>query len=86
MSILTRAIKSCYTSARNKSEKHRMGKLKTKKSISKRFRITRNKKLIHRTAGQDHFNARESGKTTRSKRADRSFSESHKKTLITAVH
>ncbi len=47
-----------------------MPKIKTKKSIAKRFRITKNKKVIMRRGGQDHFNARESGNTKRNKRRD----------------
>ena len=47
-----------------------MGKLKTKKSISKRFKITKKGKVIKRTAGQAHYNSRESGKTRRNKRSD----------------
>jgi len=45
-------------------------KRKTHKGASKRFWITGRGKLRHRSSGQDHFNARESGKTTRSKRRD----------------
>lgn len=43
-------------------------KLKNKKSILKRFKITKNKKFIHRRPGQDHFNAGQSGKERRKKR------------------
>lgn len=43
-------------------------KLKTKKAVSKRFKITATGKILHRPMGQDHFNAKESGKKTRSKR------------------
>ena len=45
-----------------------MPKLKTRKSIAKRFKITKKKKILKRTGGQDHFNARESGKVKRNKR------------------
>lgn len=62
-----------------------MGKLKTKKSIAKRFRVTRNKKVIHRAAGQDHFNARESGKTTRNKRTDKGLSRTHAKLVVRSL-
>ena len=44
-----------------------MPKMKTHKATAKRIKITRNKKIIQRTAGQNHFNSRESGKTTRNK-------------------
>lgn len=47
-----------------------MPKIKTHKATTKRFKITKGDKLIHRKAGQGHFNSRESGKTTRMKRKD----------------
>lgn len=45
-----------------------MPKLKTHKSISKRVKITKSKKIMIIAGGQDHYNARESGKTTKNKR------------------
>lgn len=45
-------------------------KQKTHKSISKRFKITKNGKVLKRVAGQGHFNARETGKVKRNKRRD----------------
>ena len=50
-----------------------MPKIKTKKAVVKRFKITKKKKVIKRTGGQDHFNARESGKTKRNKKRDSSI-------------
>jgi len=54
-----------------------MPKLKTHKSTAKRFHLSRPKKargrkakVMKRVAGQDHFNARESGKVTMKKRRD----------------
>lgn len=47
-----------------------MPKQKTNKRIAKTFWITGGGKLMRRKAGQDHFNARESGKTTMNKRRD----------------
>lgn len=44
--------------------------MKTRKSVLKRVKVTARKKVIRRDVGQDNFNARESGKTTRSKRRD----------------
>lgn len=44
--------------------------MKTRKSVTKRVRVTAGRKVMRRDVGQDHFNARESGKTTRSKRRD----------------
>lgn len=47
-----------------------MPKLKIRKAVSKRFKISGTKKVIRQKGGQNHFNARESGNTTRSKRND----------------
>ncbi|RJO59023.1 50S ribosomal protein L35 [Candidatus Parcubacteria bacterium] len=47
-----------------------MPKLKTHKATLKRFRRSGKGKILRRRAGQDHFNARESGKITRNKRRD----------------
>ena len=47
-----------------------MPKIKTHQATAKRYRQTATKKLIRRKAGQDHFNSRESGNTTRQKRLD----------------
>ncbi len=54
---------------------------KTRKSIAKRLKITKNKKILHRTCGQDHFNARESRKITKSKRRYKPLSKNLRKTL-----
>ena len=45
-------------------------KLKTNKAISKRFRVTKNGKIIKRACGQNHFNSRENGKVGRNKKSD----------------
>lgn len=42
--------------------------MKTNKSYSKRIRVTRNGKLMVRVSGQNHFNAKQSGRARRSKR------------------
>ena len=47
-----------------------MPKIKSKQSIAKRFKITKKKKVMKRSTGQDHFNARETGKAKRAKRSD----------------
>ena len=58
-----------------------MPKIKTHKVTAKRFTITKKKKIKHRKAGQDHFNAREPGKTTRNKRRDINAHASLRKTV-----
>ncbi len=47
-----------------------MPKQKTNKRVAKTFWKTGSGKLMRRKSGQDHFNARESGKTTKNKRRD----------------
>lgn len=37
--------------------------MKTNKSYTKRIRVTKNGKLVVRKPGQDHFNAKEGGRT-----------------------
>ncbi len=44
--------------------------MKTHKATAKRFRVTKNGKIIKRTAGQNHFNSRENGKVGRNKKSD----------------
>ncbi len=63
-----------------------MGKLKTRKSVVKRFKVTKNKKVLKRYAGQNHFNARNPGKITRKKRRDVSLSHTLIKTVKTAMN
>ena len=42
--------------------------IKTNKSYDKRFKVTRNDKIISRKAGQNHFNAKQSGRARMNKR------------------
>ena len=53
-------------------------KQKTHKALSKRVKITSKGKVLKRTAGQDHFNSRESGKITRNKRSDKEMTATQK--------
>lgn len=55
--------------------------MKTKKSVIKRFKVTKGGKVLKRYAGQDHFNARNSGKITRKKRRDVQLSKTLCKTV-----
>jgi len=58
-----------------------MPKIKTVKSISKRFKVTKGGKVLKRYCGQNHFNSRDSGKMTRKKRRDVSMSSCYTKTI-----
>lgn len=62
-----------------------MPKQKTVKVVSKRVRMTKTGKIKHRRAGQDHFNARESGNTTRNKRRLGTMSKANEKNIRRAL-
>ena len=58
-----------------------MPKLKTKKSVAKRFKVTASGKIMHRPAGVSHFNAKLSGKQRRKKRKLIPVSKTEMKTI-----
>ena len=58
-----------------------MPKIKTHQATVKRFKKTGSNKLTARKQGQDHFNSRESGNTTRSKRKDISVNKTYAHTI-----
>ncbi len=58
---------------------------KTRKAFVKRFVVKKSGKVIHRTGGQDHFNAREPGKVTRQKRNDKTLTKTITKTIKRAI-
>ena len=58
-----------------------MPKLKTYKAAAKRVTLTRTGKILRRKAGQDHFNAREDGKTGRTKRRDLTIAPADKQNI-----
>jgi len=43
-------------------------KIKIRKSLTKRFKITKNGKIMRRATGQDHLRSKKSGKAIRQKR------------------
>lgn len=63
-------------------------KLKTSKTISKRVKVSGGKKgtITTRKAGQDHFNARESGKVTRNKRGNQKVAKVNMRTIKRAIN
>ena len=56
-------------------------KKKTRKSILKRFKITKNGKLLRRLTGTDHYRAKKSGKKVRAGRKWITVSESETKKI-----
>jgi len=66
-----------------------MPKIKTHKATAKRFQLKKSKKngtkVMKRTDGQDHFNARQTGKKKRNKRSDKVMALAHKKTIVRSM-
>lgn len=60
-------------------------KLKTHQATAKRYRVTKRGKIIKRTAGQNHFNSRETGKVGRNKRSDVVVSQTLKHVMQVAL-
>lgn len=60
-------------------------KQKTHKATAKRFMISKNKKVLKRYAGQDHFNSRNPGTVTRKKRRDVAMSKVYEKTIKSLI-
>jgi len=60
-------------------------KLKTRKALKKRVKLSGSGKAIKRKAGQDHFNSRESGKVRRNKRSDVKMTKTVKKAIDTML-
>ena len=56
-----------------------MPKVKTHQGASKRLRVTKTGKIMHRTSGQDHFNSRETGKVTKNKRQDSNLADNNQR-------
>lgn len=56
-------------------------KPKTHKALSKRVKITKNGKILKRYVGQDHYNGRDRGNTSRNKRRDVTLSTCFEKAV-----
>ena len=63
-------------------------KLKTHKSTAKKIKVTKGKnkkKYLTKRAGQDHFNARESGKVGRRKKRGKPVSKADERNVRRAI-
>jgi len=58
---------------------------KTRKSITKRFKLTKNGKVLRRAIGQDHYRAKKSGNKIRGMRKMKVLSESLAKKIKQAL-
>lgn len=55
--------------------------MKTKKAITKRFRVTKTGKVLRRITGQDHFRAKKSGNAKRAKKKWVELSQGERKII-----
>jgi len=62
-----------------------MAKLKTRKAVAKKIKITGRKKLLRRYTKQNHYNSRETGKFKRKKRRDRRLFKTDEKNMLKAL-
>lgn len=62
-----------------------MPKMKTKKSVAKKVKITKNKKVIRHSTGQNHGNAKEAGSVTRAKRKNKRMFSADEKNIVAAL-
>lgn len=62
-----------------------MPKKKTKKALSKKIKITKNKKVLRRKTGQNHYNSKEDGKTGRNKKGSVRLFKADEKNVLKAM-
>ena len=62
-----------------------MPKLKTPKSLVKKIKISRKRKVLRRTTGQNHFNSKETGKAGRQKKKDVRLFHADEKNVLKAL-
>ncbi|MEA1925878.1 MAG: 50S ribosomal protein L35 [Patescibacteria group bacterium] len=62
-----------------------MPKLKTRKSVVKRFKVTSKKKILRRRSRQNHFNARQDSNHKRTKRNDKQVVGKQARNILTDI-
>ncbi len=62
-----------------------MPKMKTRKSISKKVKVTGTGKLLRRSTGHNHYNSRDTGAATRAKRKDHGIFRTEEKNIQKAM-
>jgi large subunit ribosomal protein L35 len=60
--------------------------MKTRKSLLKRFKITKRGKILRRAVGQDHYRGKKSGKAIRKKRKWIPLSKSEAKKIKKLIY
>jgi ribosomal protein L35 len=59
--------------------------MKTRKSVSKRFKITKNGKILRRATGQDHARSKKTGEAIRKRRGWILVSKAETKNILKAL-
>ena len=62
-----------------------MPKLKTKKALVKKIKVTKGGKVTRRHTGQNHYNSKENGKEGRAKKGDVRLFRSDEKNILKAL-
>ena len=62
-----------------------MPKIKTRKALVKKVKISKKGKVTRRSTGQNHFNSKDTGKETRAKRKDKRLSKTDEKNVLRAL-
>lgn len=62
-----------------------MPKLKTKKSVAKKVKITGKRKLLRRYTKQNHYNSKQTGKFKRFKRKDQRLFKADEANVLKAL-
>ncbi|MDD3498295.1 MAG: 50S ribosomal protein L35 [Candidatus Moranbacteria bacterium] len=63
-----------------------MPKMKSKRSLMKKIRITGKKKVMRRYTKQNHFNSKQTGKFKRKKRLDRQIVGKEAANILKAIN
>ena len=62
-----------------------MPKLKTRKAVAKRVKVTAKKKVLRRSTGQNHYNSKETGAEGNSKRRDKRLFKTDEKNVLRGI-
>ena len=62
-----------------------MPKIKTKKALVKKIKVTKKRKVFRRFTNQNHFNSKDTGKTGRNKKRDRRLFKADEKNVLKAL-
>jgi ribosomal protein L35 len=62
-----------------------MPKIKTNKSLAKKVKVTKKKKVLMRATKQNHYNSKQTGSEKRRKRSDKRLFKTDEKNVLKAI-